>query len=203
MKTVRFKTAITAAVLAVSLTGCVAAALGGGALGVMTVTDRRSAGAQTDDQVMELRIQNQAASHLREKNTVQGFDPVVTVVSYNRRILLLGLVANEADKAFVERVARAEPNAAEIHNHIHITAAHQRGLTDISSDSWITSKVRTTLLTARGVPSNQVKVITFNGITYAMGVLTPTEQAAATQTISTTAGVRQVVTLYETFIPAQ
>lgn len=202
MKIARFKTAATLTLLAISLTGCFAAALGGGALGVMSATDRRSTGTQTDDQVMELRIQNQAASHLRAKNTLQGFDPVISVVSYNRRILLMGFVATEEDKAFVERIARAEPNAAQIHNHIHVTAA-QRGFGDISRDSWITSKVRTTLLTARGVPSNQVKVITFNGITYAMGVLTPTEQEAATQTISTTAGVRQVVTLYETFIPAQ
>lgn len=198
----QLKTALSVAFIAVSLTGCAAALLGGGTLGVMSATDRRSTGAQTDDQIMELRIQNQAASHLREKNTLQGFDPVITVVSYNRHILLMGFVASEEDKAFVERVARAEPNATRIYNHIHVAAA-QRGFGDISSDSWITSKVRTTLLTAQGVPSNQVKVITFNGITYVMGVLTPTEQAAVTQTVSTTAGVRQVVTLYETFIPAQ
>lgn len=202
MKNAKFKTLMTLALVALTLTGCATALLGGGALGVMSVTDRRSTGAQTDDQMMELRIQNQAGSHLRERNSIQGFDPVVSVVSYNRHVLLLGMVATEADKAFVERVARAEPNATQVYNHIHVTNA-QRGFGDISSDSWITSKVRTTLLGATGVPSNQVKVITFNGITYVMGVLTPAEQAAVSHTVSTTAGVRQVVTLYETFIPVQ
>ena len=35
-----------------------------------------------------------------------------------------------------------------------------------------------------------------------MGILTPEEQALVSNTVSTTAGVQQVVTLYETFVPS-
>lgn len=192
---------LAACLLATGLAGCATALIGGGALGLMSATDRRTTGAQADDQVMELRIQNTASAQLHRNNTVAGFNPVVSVVSYNRHILLLGLVGTEADKVLAERIARAETGAAAVYNHIQV-APQQRGFTDISSDSWITSKVRTTLLGAAGVPSNQVKVITFNGVTYLMGILTPEEQAKVSHTVSTTAGVRQVVTLYETFYPA-
>ncbi|MBH5328531.1 BON domain-containing protein [Eikenella sp. S3360] len=187
--------------LPLSLSGCFAAVAGAGALGVMSATDRRSTGAQADDQVMEVRIQNTALTHLRNSNTTPNFEPKLSVVSFNRQILLMGLVASEADKEFAERVARSQPNAEKIYNHIQV-AAGERGFGDVSNDSWITSKVRTTLIGTKGVSANHVKVVTYNGITYVMGILTPEEQARVSETVSTTAGVRQVVTLYETFVPS-
>ena len=186
--------------LPLSLSGCFAALAGAGAFGVMSATDRRSTGAQADDQVMEVRIQNTALTHLRTNNAMPGFEPKLSVVSFNRQVLLMGLVSSEADKAFVERVARAQPNAEKIYNYIQV-AAGQRAFGDVSNDSWITSKVRTTLLGTKGVSANHVKVVTYGGVTYVMGILTPEEQARVSQTVSTTAGVRQVVTLYETFVP--
>ena len=132
---------------------------------------------------------------------MQGFEPKLSVVSFNRQVLLMGLVASEADKAFVERVARAQPNAEKIYNYIQV-ATSARGFGEVSNDSWVTSKVRTTLLGTKGVSSNHVKVVTYNGVTYVMGILTPEEQALVSNTVSTTAGVQQVVTLYETFVPS-
>ena len=61
--------------------------------------------------------------------------------------------------------------------------------------------MRTTLIGTKGVSANHVKVVTYNGVTYVMGILTPEEQALVSNTVSTTAGVQQVVTLYETFVP--
>ena len=124
------------------------------------------------------------------------------MVSFNRQVLLMGLVASEADKAFVERVARAQPNAQKVYNYIQVASSAQRGFGDVSNDSWITSKVRTTLIGTKGVSANHVKVVTYNGVTYVMGILTPEEQALVSNTVSTTAGVQQVVTLYETFVPS-
>ena len=187
--------------LPLPLSGCFTALVGAGAFGVMSATDRRSTGAQADDQVMEVRIQNSALTHLRSNNTTQGFEPKLSVVSFNRQVLLMGLVASEADKAFVERVARAQPNAQKVYNYIQVASAAQRGFGDVSSDSWITSK-GTTLLGTKGVSANHVKVVTYNGVTYVMGILTPEEQALVSNTVSTTAGVQQVVTLYETFVPS-
>lgn len=198
------KKTLSTLLLAASLTGalsaCVPALIGGAAIGTLSATDRRSTGAQTDDQVMELRIQETALSYLRAHNQVAGFEPKLSIISYNRQLLLLGLVATEADKAFVERTARAQPAAQKIYNYIEV-AQQGRGLGNVADDSWITSKTRTTLLNAPGLSPNHVKVVTYNGVTYVMGILTPTEQQSATQIVSTTAGVKKVVTLYQTFEP--
>lgn len=189
-------TLLLAALVGMPLSGCVPALIGGATIGTLSATDRRSTGAQADDQVMELRAQETAMSYLRSQNQIAGFEPRLSVVSYNRQLLLLGIVATEADKAFVERVARAQPAAQKIHNYIEV-AQQGRSFGNVADDSWVTSKVRTTLLKAPGLSPNHVKVVTYNGVTYVMGILTPAEQQSATQVVSTTAGVKKVVTLYQ------
>ena len=74
----------------------------GGAVvgGTMVATDRRTSGAQLEDQAIELK----AASRLREALGDRGH---VNVTSYNRQVLLTGEVPTEADKA----AGRAERGA--------------------------------------------------------------------------------------------
>ena len=196
------KKALTAALIGLSLTqlvsGCAALAVGGIAAGGMSALDRRSTGAQADDQMMELQISNTVNSYLREQS---GKDVYVNVktVRYNRNVLLLGVVPNQEAKDFAERVARSQTAVNNVYNHITIGQARDF---NAAQDTWLTSKIRTMLLKPQGYNPNQVKITTFNGVTYAQGVLTPDEQAAVSAQISTTLGVQKVVTLYETFVPA-
>ena len=184
--------------LTTTLTGCPAILVGGATVGTLAVIDRRTTGAQADDKVMEIRIHDGAISYLNSQAQNSKFQPTLSVISYNRQILLLGLVASENDKNLVERVARAEPAARKVYNYIDIVNQNRK-LSDVKDDTWITSKVRTNLLNTKGVAINNVRVVTYNGITYAMGILTPDEQQAATSAISTTSGVQKVITLYQTF----
>lgn len=190
------KALVIAVALSTTLGGCVAAIVGGAAVGGMSALDRRTTGAQTDDNVMELRIQNNALIYLEKNNSVKGFTPKVSVVSYNHEVLLMGQVATPEDKVQVERIARSEQAARAVYNYIDI-APQARTFGNITNDSAITSKVRTTLLNMHGVYPGHVKVVTYAGVTYVMGLLTPTEQAIVTNKVSTTAGVQKVVTLYE------
>ena len=186
--------------MTVTLTGCPAFLIGGAAVGTLTVTDRRSTGAQTDDKVMEVKILDGAMNYLNSQSSDKQFKPTLSVISYNRQILLLGLVASESDKNQVERVARAQPAAQKVYNYIDV-ANQNRTLSHVKDDTWITSKIRTNLLNVKGVSPTHIKVVTYNGTTYVMGILTPDEQQSATNTISTTAGVQKVITLYQTFNP--
>ncbi len=191
-------TLLVSALLAVSLSGCAGALLGGAAVGGASALDRRTTGAQADDKVMALRIENTAGAYLRQNNQVQGFEPTLSAVSYNRNVLLLGQVATEAEKAFVEQVARSQQAVQQVYNYIEI-APQARTFGKVSADSWSTTKVRTTLLGLQGVYPGRVKIVTYNDVTYVMGILTPAEQAAVTEKVSTTAGVQKVVTLYQNY----
>lgn len=184
--------------LTTTLTGCPAVLVGGATVGTLAVIDRRTTGAQADDKVMEIRIHDGAISYLNSQAQKSKFQPTLSVISFNRQILLLGLVASENDKNLVERVARAQPAAQKIYNYIDI-ATQNRKLSHVTDDTWVTSKIRSNLLNTKGVSANHVKVVTYNGVTYVMGILTPDEQQAATTAISTTSGVQKVITLYQTF----
>ena len=190
-------TLLIALCMAVILTGCPSFPSGGGTAGTL---DRRSTAAQSDDKVMEVKILDEAMNYLNNHSSNKHFKPTIFVISYNRQILLLGLVASESDKYQVERVARAQPAAQKVYNYIDV-ANQNRTLSHVKDDTWITSKIRTNLLNVKGVSPNHVKVVTYNGTTYVMGILTPDEQQSATNTISTTAGVQKVITLYQTFNP--
>ncbi len=192
------RTLLAAALTAALLSGCVCAVLAGAAVGGASALDRRSTGTQADDNVMEVRIKNTALSYLRQNNQTEGFEPKLSVVGYNRHILLLGHVANENDRAFVEQVARSEQSVQEVYNYISVSP-QKRTFGNVSSDTWSTSKVRTTLLGIQGVIPSRVKIVTYDGVTYVMGILTPAEQAAVTERVSTTSGVKKVVTLYQTY----
>lgn len=192
------RTAILCTLIATGLSGCAAAIIGGG-LAATSIADRRSAGSMADDEVMELHIKSKAQSIL-SKN-YQNYKPAISVVSYNRRILLLGQVPSTADRQLIERIARAERSAAAVYNYINVVP-NGRTVTDISSDTIITSRVRANLLNVQGVYPGHVKVVTYEGITYVMGLLSPEQQAAVNERISTTPGVQRVITLYENYTDA-
>lgn len=182
--------------LASALSGC--AGIVGGGLVASSVIDRRSGGSQADDEIMEQRIKSKAQAILR-KHSIQGFQPHISVVSYNRRILLLGQVSSDNDSQIAEQIARSELSAVAVYNYIMVVP-HNRTLMNVSNDTAVTARVRANLVTVPGVYPGHVKVVTYNGITYVMGILTPEQQNAVTRRVSTTPGVERVITLYENYI---
>lgn len=70
-----FKTLLAAALLAATLSGCVSAVVGGAAVGTKSAVDRRTTGAQTDDNVMALRVEQTALSYLRQNNQTADYQP--------------------------------------------------------------------------------------------------------------------------------
>ncbi|MDK4650749.1 BON domain-containing protein [Kingella kingae] len=201
MTTLPYRLTLVATVLTAIfvLNGCVAAALGTAAVGVNSIADRRSTGSQTDDEVMELRVKNNAMTAIKQINPQTTAS--VSVVSYNRKILLLGQVPTETERQAAEQVARSEKNQETVYNHIQLSSAN-RTLSNINYDTWITSKIRSRLFTVPDVYAGHVKVVTYNGITYLLGVLTPQQQAAVVERVNTTSGVHRVVTLFENYQPS-
>lgn len=193
------KPLLTAAVLAVALSGCVSAVVGGAAVGTKSAVDRRTTGAQTDDNVMAVRVENTALSYLRQNNQTTGYTPKLNVISYNRRLLLLGQVATEGEKQFVEQVARSEQAAEGVYNYITV-ASTSRSFSNVTADTWGTSKVRTSLLGLSPATQARTKIVTYDNVTYIMGILSPEEQALVTGKVSTTVGVQKVVTLYQNYV---
>jgi len=119
----------------------------------------------------------------------------LVIVCYNGFLLLAGQVADEALKADATAVVTKIKGVRKISNELEIgpvTSAMTR-----TSDAWITTRIKSSLLGNSEIPSSRVKVVTENGVVYLMGLVTEKEAARITDTAATTSGVKRVVRLFE------
>jgi len=181
--------ATLAALALLWLAGCAPVIVGAGAVGALSVSeDRRSSGAQMDDQSIEWR----ASSRISERF---GSKAHVNVTSYNRAVLLTGEVADERMRSDIESLVRAVPSVQATTNELVV--AEPTSLGSRTTDSYITSKIKTRFLDAAKFNALHVKVLTEAGVVYLLGVVTPAEADDAVEIARTTGGVRKVVKLFE------
>ena len=171
------------------LTGCVpvvvAAGVGGAAL---VATDRRSVGAQADDEAIELKIATNINNRYGER--VHAIS-----TSYNGVVLLSGEVLDQETLASIGNIAKNTERVRAVHNELAIgpnTTLEQR-----SNDTFITSKVKARFVEANKFSATHVKVVTERGIVYLMGIVRRDEADSAGQIAATTSGVVRVVKLFE------
>jgi len=179
-----------AALLAANLSACFPLVAGGVAASAVVATDRRTSGTYVEDQSIELKATRQLVERFAGSH--------VNVTSYNRAVLLTGEVNDEAQKAAIELMIRGIPNVRRVYSHVVI--APSSSLANRNNDTWLTTKVRTRLLEGQGYPPNAIKVVTERGVVYLLGLVNDAEAEAAAQVAARTAGVQQVVTLFEPVI---
>ncbi len=119
----------------------------------------------------------------------------IVVVSYNGYVLLAGQVPNETLKNRATDVVRKIRGVRRIYNELEI-AAPSSGMTR-TSDSWITTKVKSYMLGNPDVQGSRVKVVTENGGVFLMGLATRAEVERIVDQASSIGGVQKVVKLFE------
>jgi len=181
-------TTLVAASLLAGLSACVPLVVGGAAVGAFMVTDRRTSGAQIEDEGIELR----GASRVRE---ALGERAHVNVTSYNRQVLLTGEVPNEQAKQQAEQAISRVENVKAVVNELAIMP--NSSLQDRSGDVLTTGKVKASLVDAKDLQAAAFKVVTERGTVYLMGRVTQREADRATQMTRTISGVRRVVRIFE------
>jgi len=190
------RAALAAAMIGMSagLAGCFTAAATGIVVGGLAAVDRRTIGAQTEDQGIELK----AYDALRA-NKLQGGG--ISVTSFNRRVLLTGQVENESIKDRAAQLVRGIENVVEVHNELSV--AGRASLGSAVTDTSVTTRVKTALLRSPDVPGNSIKVITEKTTVYLMGLVTATEAEEAARIAARTPGVARVVTVFEVISPEE
>ena len=175
---------------AVSLQGCFPVIATGVGMTAFAVADRRTMGAQAEDQGLQVKV----ANRLSEEFGTSKFS--VNVNSYNRRVLLTGEAANEEIKNKLGELAKEVPNMASVVNEVRVAGNSAFGAR--SNDALITAKVKSRFITeGKGFHANHVKVVTEAGVVYLMGLVTPAEGDAAVELARTTSGVQGVVKVFE------
>ena len=173
------------------LSGCFGLAVTGAAVGTMAVLDRRSLGAQTEDQAIELRGLRELNQEINNKQTGS-----ISITSFNRRVLLSGQADSEQTKKLAEEVVRSRvPNIVEIYNEVEL--ANASDFATRTKDTTLTARVKAGLVRERNVSVNAIKVVTEQSTVYLMGLVTKDEGERASIIASQVSGVTRVITLFE------
>ena len=173
-----------------TLTACVPLVIGGAMVGgTMMAIDRRTSGAQLEDEGIELR----AASRIR---TSIGDRVHVNITSYNRQVLITGEVPNEQDKQAVGQIVTRVENVASVVNELAVLG--NSTLTQRSSDVLVTGRLKAELIDSKDLISSAFKVVTERGTVYLMGRVSQREADRATAIARATSGVQKVVRVFET-----
>ena len=191
MKSVR--TLLMVILTASLLGGCAAVIVGGAAVGVSAAHERRSAGAMIDDEGIEWKIRSAFSD---DKNL--GSQSHLSVVSVNGVVLLVGQTPTETLRRQASSLAQGVDNVRIVHNELTIAAPNS--YVTRTSDSYVTSKVKTSLFKVKGhddFDPTRVKVVTENGKVYLMGILYRSEAQDAANQASRVGGVQKVVKLFE------
>lgn len=181
--------AVAILLTAMLLQGCVAVVAGSAAVATKTATDPRTVGTQVDDGTLELRVSNALAKDQQIKS-----DARVIATAYQGKVLLTGQAPSQeiADRA--KQITMGVDGATEVYNEIRTSEKASFGTA--SSDTWITTKVRSNLLSSDQVKSSNVKVTTENGEVFLLGLVTTAEAKAAADIASRVSGVKHVTTAF-------
>ncbi len=186
-----FQKIIAASALLIPLCGCVPAALVVGATaGGALVYDKRSMTTMAQDQTAEQRAQRWI-----------DYDPVlkkqahISVAVFNHVGLLVGQAQTAAARNRATEIMSRIKHIKRTYNEI--TLAGETSEIQRASDSWVTSKVRTKMLAKKGLDSNDIKVVTEDGVVYLMGYVTRKQADLATDVARRTSGVTKVVKIFE------
>ncbi len=172
------------------LQACVPVVATGVAAGASTAHDHRSAGRVIDDQGVELKVGDTLNS-----------DPVayqqshVNFTSYNGALLITGEATTAAIKEQIGAMGKSTNNVNQVYNELVISPSS--GLKSRSSDTWITTKVKSKITAEKGLDPTRIKVVTERKIVYLMGIVTKTEAAKSVLLARQTKGVVKVIKLFE------
>jgi osmotically-inducible protein OsmY len=157
-------------------------------MGGLVAADRRTSGTVVEDEGIEIK----AATRIRDSLLERAH---VNVTSYNRQVLVTGEVPSAQDKQLVEKVVSGVENVRNIVNELEVLG--NSTLTQRSSDTLVTARVKAALVDAQDLFANSFKIVTERGTTYMMGRVTQREAQRATEIISGTSGVQRVVRILE------
>ena len=171
------------------LQGCAPAAVT--ATVVSTVmADRRTTGAIIEDEAIEIKARLALADQKKLNKRVH-----INFNSFNTWVLVSGEALTEEDRQAVIKLVKNVEKVTQVYDEITIAAPSS--LLSRSADSVVSAKIKAKLIAERDLSSLHIKVITENGVTFLMGLVSREEGEIATEIARRTGGVQKVVKLFE------
>jgi len=109
----KLRTIALAVLLATGLSACAPVIVGSALVGSLVATDRRTPGAQLEDEGIKLRATSRVREVLVERANV-------SITSYNRHVLITGEVPNAQDIQLVEQIVQKVENVRGTFNELSV-----------------------------------------------------------------------------------
>lgn len=172
------------------LQACTTAIVAGTVTAVSAANDPRSIGKQIDDNAIEVK----AMLELMKDDGLSKHTNI-NVISYNGKLLIVGQSPNKFLIDTAINIIKSIDGVTKIHNQIKLGTP--ASFSTKTSDVWITTKVKSELLTDDVVKGHNIKVVTENKEVYLMGLVSKEQSELAAEIASNVSGVTKVVTVFE------
>ena len=182
---------LLALTLCLGISGCTSVVTASRESPIQDDRGTRTFGSKIDDSLIETKV----AVNVAKANPDLDTQSHIVVTSFNGVVLLAGQTPRADLKAQAEQAAAAVQRVKTVHNELQIM--QPSSLLARNNDAWLTTKIKTQMLTDASIPGSRIKVVTENGIVYLLGLLTKQEAAQATNLVQGVSGVQKIVKLFE------
>jgi len=159
----KFTTNIAILSTLLCLTGCIAPLLmGGAAATAMVATKEKGIGGSMSDSNICTKVK------MNLYNFNADLHAKVSVSVQNQEVLLTGVVQDPTWAQEAERLAKSVEGVTNVINHIETEGAETMG--SMTSDGWITTRIKSKLLFENDLYSLNYTVETSNGTVYLTGI---------------------------------
>lgn len=177
--------------LCLSLQGCIfVVGAAAGAAAVAVVYDHRTIA----NNIQDTKIANRIVDKIRAVPELKN-ESHIDVTVFNRIVLLTGETPNAAWRQQAEEIAQATPDVEKVYNQLSVQGPTS-SLTR-TSDSWITTKIKSEMLAEDDLKSSSIKVVTESGVVYLMGNVNKVQADIAVDIARQVSGVQKVVKIFK------
>lgn len=151
----------------------------------------RTFGSKIDDSLIETKV----AVNVAKANPDLDEGSHIIVTSFNGIVLLAGQTPRDDLKTLAEQAAGSVQRVKKVNNELQVMPPSS--ILARNNDAWLTTKIKTQMLTDNTIPGSRIKVVTENGIVYLLGLVTQQEATRATNLVQGVSGVQKIVKLFE------
>ncbi|WP_394211662.1 BON domain-containing protein [Enterovibrio calviensis] len=123
----------------------------------------------------------------------------INAVSYDGKLLLIGQAKTAALKKTLVAKARELDGVETVYDQIRVK--EPLSLTDVSKDTWLTTKVKSALIGSKKLRSVNIKVLSEDGEVFLLGYVTRQQAEEATEIARNLSGVKQVIKGFQYYEP--
>ena len=131
---------------------------------------------------------NQHDQQLLANNNLQ-------ILTTNSKVLLYGQATTEAQRQQIVQIAAATTDVKQVYNQIRIAPALT--FEQVSKDSWLTTKVKTSILNIKDIEPLHIKVVTEAAEVFLIGRVTRVEGDKLAEAARYVVGVNKVIKVFE------